>query len=189
MTTPGAAPTAVDEATGFSVLAGNRLDRLVDHLAETMRAHPLPPLEQEIVVVQSQGMGRWLTLELARRRGIAASLTTPFPRPFIRYLLAQRRPASRRPLSEGLGAADESLFSRDFLLWRLVEILGAGQAVQRKLAAPRAYLADDADQRKLYQLTSRLAALYDEYQLYRGDTLREWEHGGSELEGPAVWQA
>ncbi|MEM8997472.1 MAG: exodeoxyribonuclease V subunit gamma, partial [Acidobacteriota bacterium] len=189
MAVTGGAPTVGAGAAGLSVLAGNRLDRLVAHFAETLRGRPLPPLEQEIVVVQSQGMGRWLTLELARRRGIAARLTTPFPRPFIRYLLAQRRPESRRPLSEGIGSADESLFSRDFLLWRLVEILGAGRSARPTLAAPRAYLADDEDQRKLYQLTSRLAALYDEYQLYRGDMLRDWERGDGELEGPATWQA
>ena len=64
----------------------NRLDLLVERLARDLREDPLPPLEREVIVVQSQGMHRWLTLELARRLGIAASLSVPFPRTFCHHL-------------------------------------------------------------------------------------------------------
>ena len=41
------------------------------------------PLQKEIVVVQSKGMERWVSLELARLHGICANVRFPFPSRFI----------------------------------------------------------------------------------------------------------
>jgi exodeoxyribonuclease V gamma subunit len=37
------------------------------------------PLKAETIVVQSKGMERWISLELARRQGICANVAFPFP--------------------------------------------------------------------------------------------------------------
>ncbi|MEM6795991.1 MAG: exodeoxyribonuclease V subunit gamma, partial [Acidobacteriota bacterium] len=189
----------MSEAGHFAVVTSNRLDRLVEHLAEQLVRSPLPPLEQEVVIVQSQGMQRWLTLELARHHGVAACLTTPFPRPFCRHLLRQLRAETRLPPNEEIPRQDSSDFGRERMLWRLVEILHGQRAgadlsaadapdAPPPLAAPLAYLQDDGDQRKLYQLASRLAGLFDDYQLYRGEMLASWE-SPRELAGVERWQA
>ncbi len=45
----------------------NRLEQLADLLAEQLSDAPDDPFLSESVVVQHQGMGRWLSLQLAKR--------------------------------------------------------------------------------------------------------------------------
>jgi exodeoxyribonuclease V gamma subunit len=168
----------------------NRLDVLAERLARDLAEDPPPPLEREVVVVQSQGMSRWLTLELARRLGIAASLSTPFPATFCHHLAEELFSGD----GEAAGAPDRELsaFSRGGLTWRLFALLGDEEllADRRFADGPAAYLVDDPDHRKRYQLAARLAGLFDDYQLFRPRMLIGWEDaGGDEPEGSAAWQA
>lgn len=41
----------------------------------------------------------------------------------------------------------------------------------------RRFLTDDSDLRKRYQLAERLADLFDQYQVYRADWLKDWAAG------------
>ncbi|MDU7305229.1 MAG: flagellar export protein FliJ, partial [Escherichia coli] len=55
----------------------------------------------------------------------------------------------------------------------------------------RHYLTDDADKRKLFQLSSRAADLFDQYLVYRPDWLTQWE-AGQMVDGlgeAQIWQA
>src|SRR5262249_29877566 len=72
--------------SGLHIYAANRLETLLDALAAAIHSDPLGPLEREVIVVQSRGMYRWVTLELARKLGIAATIATPFPGTFCEAL-------------------------------------------------------------------------------------------------------
>ncbi|MDA3786320.1 MAG: exodeoxyribonuclease V subunit gamma, partial [Deltaproteobacteria bacterium] len=61
----------------FTIYTSNRMELLVEYLAQVLRRQPLPPLVPETVVVQSQGMARWLAMELARRYGVWANGSFP----------------------------------------------------------------------------------------------------------------
>jgi exodeoxyribonuclease V gamma subunit len=64
---------------GFYLYVSNRLEILKEYLAQVV-AEPLrSPFESEIIVVQSKGMERWLTQELAQEAGIWANARFPFP--------------------------------------------------------------------------------------------------------------
>ncbi len=147
---------------------GNRLEVLGAKLAETLHEHPLPACEEEIIVVQSQGMARWLALFLAARHGICAGTSTPFPQTFIHSLAArledEEQPAAHR----------ESAFGRDALTWRIFSDM-AGWQNEPVFAPAAGYLAADTEGRKRYQLARRLADLFDNYQLFRPDMLGSWE--------------
>ncbi|HAR61639.1 MAG TPA: hypothetical protein DD717_16450, partial [Alcanivorax sp.] len=54
---------------GFMVLHGNRLETLTELVADWLRQHPLAPLDEEIFLVQSNGMAQWLKLQLAGALG------------------------------------------------------------------------------------------------------------------------
>ena len=62
---------------GFMVVHANRLEDLRGLAVEWMRLHPLSPLENETILVQSNGIGQWLKLALAedpaqrRQHGVA----------------------------------------------------------------------------------------------------------------------
>lgn len=67
----------------FTVYHSNRLEHLADQLAAVVRQPPASPLASEIIIVQSQGMARWLSLYLAQQLGICANIRFPFPASFL----------------------------------------------------------------------------------------------------------
>ncbi|MEE8524748.1 MAG: exodeoxyribonuclease V subunit gamma [Thermoanaerobaculia bacterium] len=170
----------------------NRLEVLAERLAHDLAEDPPPPLEREIVVVQSQGMYRWLTLQLARRLGIAASLSTPFPATFCHHLAEHFLDGEGWPATEDLSRQAPSPFSRGILTWRVYALLGDRDLLDdpRWRDGPAAYLVDDPDRRKRYQLAARLAGLLDDYQLFRPQMMVGWETApGGESEDSGSWQA
>ena len=52
-------------ATGFMVIHGNQPELLRQLLVRWFKAHPLTPLEDEAILVQSNGIAQWLKLALA----------------------------------------------------------------------------------------------------------------------------
>jgi exodeoxyribonuclease V gamma subunit len=170
----------MDEPTippGFMAVHGNHPEALRDLLTAWMARHPLDPLEDEWVLVQSNGVAQWLRLALARDvadggLGIAAALRTELPSRF-QWL------AYRTVLGEGAVPA-QSPFDKDLLLWRLLRMLPA--LLSDPVFTPLArFLADDADLRKRHQLAERLADLFDQYQVYRADWLAGWARGEDTL--------
>lgn len=158
---------------GFFIESSNSLPRLLGRLAGVLRDDPLPPLDFERIVVQSAGMRRWVTLELAKELGIAASISMPFPRNAASWL-AEKLISGEEEGAGFTGGLDGSdPFNCQSLTWRLMAILG-GNLGGDEFAPVRAYLADD-DMRKRYQLAAKIASTFDEYQLYRTELLRDWD--------------
>ena len=58
------------------VLHGNRLEDLRQLLMSHVRAHPLPGLSPECIVVQSNGMKQWLEQGLASPQGLGVCAAT-----------------------------------------------------------------------------------------------------------------
>ncbi len=175
-----AAMPALASANGLTVMVANHLAVLSHALARALANDPLPPWARETIVVQSPGLARWLTLELARKLGAAASLDLPFPAGFV------------RTLSDAVGvtpSAAEDRFRRDLLQWRVSALLDRKLLTDARFAALRQYL-DDGDARKRWQVCARIADVFDSYQLYRGAWLAAWERGASVIAHPhEAWQA
>ena len=53
---------------GFMVVHGNHPEALRDLMVAWMGRHPLAPLEDERVLVQSNGVAQWLKLSLAAQK-------------------------------------------------------------------------------------------------------------------------
>lgn len=168
----------------FRIRTSSSLDALMGALADEVRRGPLPPLEDEVIVVQSQGMRRWVTLKLADALGCAASLRMPFPGSFSHRLAGQLAGTGGDPVEY-----EESLFGRAVMTWRLLGSI-AEVAKGGRFPMLAAYLRD-GDARKRYQLCARIANLFDDYQVYRPDVLLRWEAG--QLQAPPArheeWQA
>lgn len=158
------------------------LTPLLGALADELRRAPLPPREMETIVVQSQGMRRWLTLQLADVFGCAGSLSLPFPASFVRELGA-------RITGDRLARDDRDPFSREALAWRLDALLRALPPGDPTFQPLTRYLAG-GDERRRFGLAAQLAARFDDYQMYRADVLDDWERGGN-TPGTrhAAWQA
>jgi len=168
---------------GLFLHTGNRLETLAAELAAVTSTPLGSPFTPEIVMVQSLGMRRWLSLQLAEKAGICMNGAFPFPRTFLDDTL-------RRLVPE---MAPQDAFAPDLLTWKIHRLLPA--LLRRPEFAPVSAYAADGDDLKLYQLATRLAALFDQYLVYRPAMLLEWEretaHPGDLLtpKGDAAWQA
>ncbi|MBC7656992.1 MAG: exodeoxyribonuclease V subunit gamma, partial [Frankiaceae bacterium] len=153
--------------TGFITLHGNQLEQLRTAVFDWLRANPLDPLEQEIFLVQSNGVAEWLKIALAEELGICAATQVTLPARFMwQAYRAILGPAS---------VARRSTYDRAPLAWRLMRLLPI-LADQPEGATLRQFLGDGDPERRL-QLAQRLATLFDEYQVYRADWLADWAAG------------
>lgn len=165
---------------GFMIVHGNRLDDLRDLAVSWMRRYPLAPLESERVLVHSNGIAQWLKLALAEDPredgggggGIAAALEVQLPAQFLWQ--AYRAVLGRESIPE------VSELDKAPLTWRLMRLL-PGLLERPDFRTLQRFLADDADLRKRHQLAERLADLFDQYQVYRGDWLDDWSQGRDQL--------
>ncbi|MFA7474969.1 MAG: exodeoxyribonuclease V subunit gamma, partial [Castellaniella sp.] len=71
---------------GLMLVHGNRAEQLREVLVAWLRHSPLDPLENECLLVHSNGIAQWLRLALAERDqgcGIAAALDFLLPSRFM----------------------------------------------------------------------------------------------------------
>ena len=173
---------------GFIALHGNRSEDLAQAVIAWLASHPLDPLEQEVVLVQSNGIAEWFKMELARQLGVCGSTRVELPGRFLwrtyRELLGPRAVPRDSPLDKLP------------MTWRLMQVL-PGLLDTPSFDPVRRYLRQD-DPRRPLQLAQQLADLFDQYQNYRSDWLEDWAAGrdllqqaqGSRVAVPAdqAWQ-
>lgn len=159
---------------GFVVAHSHRLEDLTAVAVEFIQSYPLGPLEEETVLVQSNGIAQWLKIELAKANGIASMLNVTLPARFVWQ-------AYRAVLGDAIPKT--SPFDKNRLSWRIMRILPEllVQHASEFLALTH-YLADVAkpttlNERKLFQLGARIADLFDQYQNYRADWIDHWTQG------------
>ncbi|MFN3714182.1 MAG: exodeoxyribonuclease V subunit gamma [Alcanivoracaceae bacterium] len=163
--------------SGLAVIHANHLETLTDLTVQWLKDHPLAPLEDDIFLVQSNGMAQWLKIRLAADEACGISAAQRFQMP-ARFLWA----AYRSVLGEQ-AVPLTSPFDKSRLVWRLMRLLP--ELLPQPAFQPlRQFLADDEQQRKCFQLAERLADLFDQYQVYRADWLSLWENGDDSLITP-----
>ena len=163
------------------VYHSNRLDvleALMEFIVERERLDD--PFEPEMILVQGTGMAQWLQMTLSQKFGIAANIDFPLPASFIWDMFVRVLPEIPK----------ESAFNKQSMSWKLMTLLP--QLLEREdFTLLRHYLTDDSDKRKLFQLSSKAADLFDQYLVYRPDWLAQWETGHL-VEGlgeAQAWQA
>ncbi|MDB1123167.1 exodeoxyribonuclease V subunit gamma [Vibrio algarum] len=164
----------------FTVYHSNQIDVLKSLLAELIRANPLEnPFDKEQILVQSPGMSQWLKIELAKELGVAANIDFPLPATFIWNMFVQ-------VLDE---VPNKSAFNKESMTWKIMQVL-PGLLKSPDFIQLRSYLIDDADQSKLYQLSEKIADIFDGYLVYRPEWIAMWEQDKdvAELEGEQPWQ-
>ena len=64
----------------------------MEQLALELRAPLSSPLDEDLIIVQSQGMARWVSMELAGINRICANCFFPFPNAFLNHLCKKLLP-------------------------------------------------------------------------------------------------
>jgi exodeoxyribonuclease V gamma subunit len=162
---------------GLYLHTSNRLETLLEDLVTVVRK-PLPfVLQPEIIVVQSLGMGRWLSLELAKQQGICANVQFPFPRRFLSDVFRVALPES----PEG------KHFDREMMTWCLMNILL--QMVERpEFEAVRNYVSGDQPGLKRFQLASKIADAFNQYIAFRPQMILDWDAGKENHWQAILWR-
>jgi len=163
---------------GFHAVHANHLEDLRRAVVFICQQNPLPPLQSETFLVQSNGIAQWLKLALAEKRsedgsngglGIAAGMDFLFPARFIWQ-------AYRAVLTDG-EVPEQSPFDKRRLVWRLYRLLPE-LVVTDEAFNPLARFLDGSDtDLRAFQLAEKVADLFDQYQVFRADWLAAWEQG------------
>ena len=154
--------------SGLKLFTGNKLETLAGQLAQLL-SNPTPnALEPEIIVVQSQGIQRWVSMELARRLGICANCRFPFPNAFVQDIFSRVLP--------GLIEREKNFFDPGILTWKIMQLV-PGLLDRPAFAGLRAYLDGDRLGLKSFQLAQRIARTFDQYQVFRPEMIIQWEQG------------
>ncbi len=161
----------------LKVVYSNNMAQLAAHLAELQQSDPLPPLEAETVIVQSNELTRWLSLFLAQTHGVVAHIDFPYPSAYLWALFRRVLP----------NVPKQSPFSTDAMAWRIFELLPACRQ-QEHFAIITAYLGERDDPLKRYALSHRIADSFDQYLMYRPDWVQAWEQGETPHWQAALWQ-
>lgn len=163
---------------GFRVFTSNRMERLVERLCGILAEPSGDPFAPEIVVVQSRGMERWVSLEIAMRLGVCANVRFPFPNAILADLAAV-------VLGE---IPDPKPFDPGFLTWRVLKQLH-GLIDQPAFESLQRYLREGEHPAKPLQLAHRLASLFDQYLVFRPEMVLAWEEGNDPGWQAQLWRA
>lgn len=162
----------------FTVHTSSSLTRLSAALARKLSENPAPPLARETVVVLSNGMGRWLSMELAAAHGVCVGLDFRFPNDTLDIFFRAAIP----------GIPESSPFALDTMAWRIAGLLPA-HLDSPGFESIAAYLGDRSDDRRLLQLSRTLADTFDQYTIFRPQTILQWDKGGGSDWQAVLWRA
>ena len=165
----------------FTVYHSNQLELLKSLTSALIQRDPFASVfEQEVILVQSQGMGQWLQMQLADEMGIAANIALPFPTQFVWDVYRIFVP----------NLPEKNLFNADLVTWRLLTILPT-LIETPQFSELKTYIGNGINEKKLYQLASKIAGLFDQYLVYRQDWIAAWEKGElvADLTDSQQWQA
>src|SRR5439155_13710737 len=162
---------------GLTLHTSNRLERLADQLAELTADRLRSPLPPGIVVVQSNGMRRWLEQQMAERHGICSNVQFPFPQKFFQDLLQEAFPH----------AEATNLFDQEVMTWRIMKDLPR-VATRPEFAAVANYLRGERTELRGYELARRIAHVFDQYLVFRPKMILDWDAGEGKDWQPILWR-
>lgn len=164
-------------STGLILHTSNRLENLADDLGCLFEDPLASFLAPEIVIVQSHGMERWLSQQLAMRQEICANVNFCFPQKFFEQLLSDVLPEK----------ADSRLYQRDTMTWRIFDLL-PGLKERTGFASVAHYLQRDGGDLRLFQLARRVARSFDQYVVFRPELILAWDRGSDNNWQAVLWR-
>ena len=169
----------------FALHTSNRSENLLQHLAQVIETQPLgSPFSKEIFLIQSQGMERWISQQLATHFGVWGNYQFYFPGNFFSEI-------------SNLFVADEkgTSYQREQMVWIFEQLLrDIEEEGSETFQVIRDYLSSGSRPLKRFQFAEQLARVFDQYQMMRPDWLRAWSKGeltgvdSSEKWQSALWQ-
>lgn len=163
----------------FHLISSNMVELLTIQLAGVLDKAPLKsPFSPETILVPSMPMKRWLGLQLAQIAGINCNIEYPLPASWL-----------WKQVSDSLDHVPKlDPLARDLATWKVFDLL-PGFLDKPGFESLQQYLSSDSQGIKRWQLSERIADVFDRYQFYRPDTIRTWNKGGGDDWQAHLWRA
>lgn len=159
------------------LFTGNRVENLIEALTNVLRRSLSTPFHPEVIVVQSKGMERYLSMQIAERLGIWANCRYLFPNGLVAELFGKVFP----------DLPNESPFDPDPLAWRIMKALPS-MVSRPGFESLKNYLEGEEKDLKRLQLSASIADVFDQYLLFRPDMIFRWEKGEEEHWQAELWR-
>lgn len=165
----------------FYLYTSNRLEHLAQALADTLAAPLTSCFDSEIILVQNSGMARWVSLSLAKSHGIFANGKFYFPNGFIDTIFSR---VLDRDVSHPV---ETTIFDAKIMTWRIMGCL-PNYLDQPGFEMLTHYLQPREDGLKKYQLSEKIAGLFEQYVLFRPEMILAWEAGQEDHWQAQLWR-
>ncbi len=147
----------------FILHSSNKTENLLEHLASILKNPLSSPLSTEVFLIQSQGMERWLSQQLATHSQVYANFEFFFPGKFFSQMARQIH-----------SRLNTDVFVRELMVWRFELLLND---LEDEVFSPlKSYLEGENSALKRFQLATNLAQVFDQYQMMRPQMLNDWTH-------------
>ena len=155
----------------------NSLTELAKKLSVDLQQHTVSVFQPHYIVTQTDGMNNWLKLQIAQHNGIAANCIFIKPNDLIHHVYAL------------LGGRYPSMLSAANLTWLVYNILGEKEFNDRYRNIANYYVTDsyDKDMKRL-ALAEKVTDLFDQYQIYRPEMIKEWNESFMDEISKDEWQ-
>lgn len=164
------------------------MDALSDALAASLDRDGGDPFREILLLTPNLPLKRWLTYQLAERRGITANVSMEYMEAGL-WRFAQT-------LAPDESDKKTTRLNREWVQWMIVATLLAMRANDETYAPFFAYtgplgdLSDRAEIRKLWQLADQLSRLFREYENAAPALIRTWLNSNSVARGAdPMWKA
>ncbi len=156
----------------------NDINTLKQHLLEQLSIGSAYVLQPQQILVQNPGMKRWLQQQICNSNGIAANIEFPLPSRFIWDIF----------VAQFDDIPELSSFDAEVLRWSMLQTLQQ-HVDDTELAALKAYQQQGNADLAGFQLSQKLAGLFDQYLVYRPQMMSAWEKQKTPLPAIESWQA
>ncbi len=156
----------------FNFFCRHKLEELAGELTDRVYAVPAAPdisaeqlLTPQLVIVQTRGMAEYLRQFISGRCRIAVNIEMPFMKNFVNRTL---RSIYGSEFREAELRSDPVNMRRE-----IMKLLCDNEFVQNQLPELQGYIKGANPELKRWQLSGRIAELFDQYQLYRSSDVNK----------------
>ena len=147
----------------INVYYSNKLEKLAEFVAQKIKSSRKSIFEKDLIIVQTDGMSKWLTLKCAEINGAVSGLEFTSP---VKYCIDLMTESLDRKYN---------IPDKHALTWIIYKFFNSDDSNTLEYAPVSSYHGDDS--LKMFQLAARCADLFDQYSLYRPDMAVQWDSG------------
>ena len=147
---------------GISLHFSNKLDTLLVQLSDDLQTANSSVFSPDLIVTQTEGMQQWVSMELARKRGIFANFRYVKPNDIVLEVAQMAK------------VTDHFQMSADKVRWLLYFLLNEEEFINQFDAVSQYYKNAENAEVKRMQLASKIADLFDQMVIYRPEYIQAW---------------